>query len=189
VRVSNIYNRTMLVQAQANEVKGLTKPTELLVRIDGLLVCTVESAGIHLWSREYRAATARCECTGTTWTSNAATLRPTLNTHTRPTDAGMRLFGELAVEACEYVQGFPGFTKLALSAEKQNAQAFLAWQRRELLDLHLDVERLTERMKNHEALLLVPDDLTPDEHRLAAALIMAGHTSADAILAAKALAS
>lgn len=185
--VTKIMGRSISLQCSPNEIRGVTKTASILVTVESLVVCSVDVVGVGLWSREYRVGTARCECSGTGWASRDVVLRPAIGDRTRPTDAGLRLLGVLAESACEYVQKSNVFSMAALESEKHNATAMLQWQRREMLDLTTEVERLSKKIKDNEDVLDLPDVLTPDEHRLAAALIASGHRRSDAVMAAKAL--
>ena len=189
MKVTRIVSGSMFVNVSPADVPGLTKPVEAMLHIDGLRVCSVDAVGISLWSREYQAGTTTCRLEGTRWTSSGKILKPPSGSYTRPTVAGLRTFGEVAEAACEYVQNSFEFSDLAIKAEKRNASVMLQWQERELRERMEEVSRITNLIQESRDVLDLPEILTPDEHRLAGALMAAGHTTANAVLAAKALQS
>lgn len=188
MKVTHNAGRAFMVSLSAGEVRGLSAPLDVSVRIDSLLTCTVDAAHLYLFSRTYRAGDCIVRREGPEWV--AATM-PVLLTDkpgaARQTVAATKAFAEIASRACEYVSQFDVFAEAALTVERTAAANLTILHRREVDKLARAMRDSTERAARFERIARLPDGLTADEHRIAAALVANGLDIDDAVLASKAL--
>jgi hypothetical protein len=178
----------MEVVVPALFVTGLRSDVKLFVSPDGLSVAHIEAEEVQLHSRKYIGCSCRIEFDGSLWRASGRMLHS--RTRTRPTDAAYATWEALAVRVCTELQRSDEWARISLQNEMTGAKMVSNYARRELETMKQDMSKVQKMIDNSDALLsLARETLTAEEHSVAAALINAGHSVADAILAAKAIKS
>ncbi len=186
MKVVKIGSTGMEVAVPALFVTGLRSDVKLFASPDGLRVAHIEAEEVQLHSRKYIGCSCRIEFDGSLWRASGRLLHS--RTRTRPTDAAYATWEALAVRVCTELQRSDKWAELALHNEMTGAKMVSTFMRKELETMKQDLAKVQKTLDNNEALLsLASETLTAEEHSVAAALINAGHSVADSILATKAL--
>ncbi len=149
-------------------------------------VAHIEADEVQLHSRKYVGSSARLEFDGLLWAVTGCVLHPV--SRPRPTEAARDAWEALTIHVCSELQRSDKWAAIALQNEISGAKMVANYARRELVGIQEDLKKLEGTLDKCNAIAnLHGQNLTAAEHALAASLINAGHSVADAFHAAKAL--
>jgi hypothetical protein len=178
--------RGVIVLVPAKTVRGLRNDVKLHVRAEGLIRCAIEAEDVRIFSRLYGDASAYIELVGPTWKVLHRALYVGDKNRARPTDAGYAVWTEI----CEMVLAH--ISNDAWAVKSLDAERMLAEQQRQMMigmlrTLDREKKEIMEGLGRHTELLSIDGIITHEQQLIVSGLLEAGHSRADAVLAARAL--